>query len=97
MSTTPPANTSVTIPAEYPEPTEEDREAMFASVVWFVDQQSSGALDKYEGMHVAILGEHILEADSDKNELIRRLESLGNTIPPNRIVIKYVYRMEDLI
>jgi hypothetical protein len=96
MSSTAPTNSSA-FSTEYPEPTDEDRKAMFASVVWFVNRQSAGALDKYEGMYVAIHGEQILDADSDKNELIRRLDTLSISIPPNRLIIKYVYRLEDLI
>lgn len=96
MSTTPPANPTASIPTVYPEPTEADGDAMFASVVWFDTQQSCGALGKYEGKYVAVLEQKILDADISEEELFRRLDSLGDAIPPNRLVVRYVPRLEEL-
>jgi hypothetical protein len=87
--------TSPTTPP-VPEPTQADHDAMFASVVWFREQRASGTFEEYEGMNVAILGEQIIDADRDEDELIRRLDALGGTLPQNRVVIQYVYIPEDL-
>lgn len=78
-------------PPVVPEPTysEEDQRAMFASVVWFHEQKSAGNLNRYEGMHVAVVGETIIDADPDPDELIRRLEKLG-TDRWHRAVVQYV-------
>jgi hypothetical protein len=92
-----PSDPSTSTPAEYPEITEIDGEAMFASVVWFDKQQSTGVLQGYEGKYVAILGEQIVDADTNEDELFRRIDAMGDRIPPNRIVIRYVPRIEELI
>jgi hypothetical protein len=81
--------------AVYPEYTQADHDAMFASVVWFREQQQSGALAKYEGMHVAFVGQTILDADRDKNALIWRVEALGTDPPMNRVCVFYVPTAEE--
>jgi hypothetical protein len=96
MSSTHPTDPTASVPIEYPEITEADGEAMFASVVWF-RTQPAGTFDQYEGKYVAIMGEQILDADSNQDELVRRLDEMGDTLPPNRVVIQYVYRLEDLV
>jgi hypothetical protein len=78
----------------YPEPTPADHEAMFASVVWFRQQEDAG-LGSYTGMHVAILGERVLDADRIKDDLFRRLDALGDTIPRGRLVVLYVPTYEE--
>jgi hypothetical protein len=69
---------------------------MFASVVWFHEKAPPELLRQYEGMHVAILGEEIVDADRDPTELARRLDARGAVLP-NRVVIKYVYTAEDVL
>ena len=81
----------------YPEPTQADQDAMFASVVWFREQRAAGAFEMYEGMYVAVLGEQIIDADRDEDELVHRLEAKGDAIPPNRVVIQYVYSVDDVL
>lgn len=82
-------------PAARPEPTQADHEAAFASVVWFDWKAPPELLKRYEGMHVAILGEQIVDADRDLSALAQRLDAKGEEIPPNRLVIKYVYSGDD--
>ncbi|MCI0703117.1 MAG: hypothetical protein L0241_18725 [Planctomycetia bacterium] len=81
--------------SEYPEPTQEDRDARFASVVWFRDQRATGAFEQYQGMFVAILGEQIIDADRDAEVLGHRLEARSDALPLNRVVLQYVHRPED--
>jgi hypothetical protein len=90
---TPDQPTPTTQP-ELPEWTQEDADAMFASVVWFDWKAPPELLKQYEGMHVAILSEEIIDADRDLNALGRRLDAKGSELP-NRVVIKYVYTPED--
>jgi hypothetical protein len=92
IPTTPP--TPVT--SEYPVPTEADHEAMFASIAWF-RTQAPGAFEQYAGKHVAISGEQILDADSNLEELVHRLDALGNRIPPNCLVLQWIHSLEDLL
>jgi hypothetical protein len=92
MSATPPTPAT---PRPYPEPTRADRDAMFASVVWFREDCPKELVEKYYGMYVAILGEEIIDSDADANELGRRIEALGDAIPVNRVVLQYVHRPED--
>jgi hypothetical protein len=61
---------------------------MFVSVAWLDNQKTTGALDKHEGICVAIEGEEILDADSDESELIRHLDAKSNAILPNRVAIR---------
>jgi hypothetical protein len=79
----------------YPEPTQADLDAMFASVVWFRAHRAAGAFEKYAGMHVAVLGELVIDADREEHELVRRLEALGDSLPPNRVVTQYVPGPDD--
>jgi hypothetical protein len=79
----------------YPEPTPDDHEAMFASVAWFRQQEDAGVMDSYTGMHVAILGDRVLDVDSVKDELFRRLDAMGDTIPRGRLVVLYVPTHEE--
>lgn len=88
-------NQPTTPNSEYPEWTKEDSEAIFASVVWFRDQQYSGALAKYEGMHVAFVGEQIIDADRDQEALSRRLDAMGDVLPRNRLAVLYVPTAEE--
>lgn len=82
-------------PIPYPEPAEADGDAMFASVVWVHQQRSAGHLERYEGMYIMVLGEQILDADRDSDQLAIRIEKLGGSIPLGRAVMQYVPRPED--
>ena len=96
MSTIPAANQEMPAPTpSCPEWTEADHDALFASVVWFRTRCDPAVVDKYAGMYVAILGEQILDADRDKDELLRRLNALGDTICRTRVLLQYVHRSED--
>ncbi len=83
-----------TAPATYPEPSEADHKARFASVVWVHGQQSAGNLKPYEGGYIAVLGETILDHDGDAEALGRRVEARGD-LPINRVVLQYIHRPED--
>ncbi len=80
-----------------PERTEEDGNALFASVKWFDTQEAAGALEDYRGKFVAVFGHTILDADADKNELLRRLGQADGSIPENRLLIRYLYGLDDVI
>jgi hypothetical protein len=93
MSATP----STTNPLEpiYPERTQADQDAIFASVVWVHAQRSAGKLKPYEGGYIAVLGEKIIDSDKDDEALGRRLEARRETLPINRVVLQYVHKPED--
>jgi hypothetical protein len=76
--------------------TEEDGDAMFKSVVWFREQRSAGKMERYRNMHVAILGERVIDADEDLDELGRRLDAMGDSINQNRVAIQYYGSCEEL-
>jgi hypothetical protein len=78
-----------------PEPTQADRDAMFASVVWVHAQRSAGKLKPYEGGYIAVLGERIIDSDKDDEALGRRLEAMREKLPINRVVLQYVHKPED--
>lgn len=90
MSATPASD-----PPTYPEPTQADRDVLFASVVWFRQQEWAGLADQYQGKFVAVLGDQVIDADAEKDELVRRLEARGRSVPMNRVVLQYVHRPED--
>ena len=96
MSATPPTPAT---PRPYPEPTQADHDAMFASVVWFREDCPKELVAKYYGMYVAILGEEIIDSDPDESELLRRMDARVNAgmdpLPPNRVVLQYVHSPED--
>jgi hypothetical protein len=81
-----PAPPSESRPPEY---TEEDAEAQFKSVLWYEDANAAGKLNDYQSTFVAILGERIIDADPDEDELNRRLDALGDTIPQFQVVVRY--------
>lgn len=70
--------------------TEEEWEAIKASVFWFRDQSDAGKMDQYAKQLVAILGERVIDADPNSDELLRRVRTLGNTIPQYRVAIQYL-------
>jgi hypothetical protein len=80
---------------EVREYTKEEERAMFASVVWLDDQINAGKMAEYAGKYVAVLGESILDADPNADELMRRVLALGNSIPQYRVVARYLPGWED--
>ena len=74
---------------------EEDAEALFQSAFWFDSNATEELLGRYRGMHVAIFGERIVDADRDFNALGRRLEMNHGTVPMNRIILRYVPTDEE--
>ena len=79
----------------YPEPTPDDHEAMFRSVVWFRTQRDTGSFEQYAGKHVAILGNQIIDADANPDALTARLAARDDTLPPNRVVVQYLPGPDD--
>lgn len=75
--------------------TEEDAKHAFASVLWFEAQFAAGKLAEYEGQYVGICGERIVAAAPDWDELNRRLDALGDSIPQFRVVVRYVPGLND--
>jgi hypothetical protein len=51
----------------------------------------------YRGMHLAILGEQIIDADRDFAELGRRLEAKGDALPMTRLLFRYVPTDEEAV
>lgn len=87
MSAVPQAAASSIWDAPY---TEEERQALWESVLWFHDQRSAGNMVRYAKQFVAILGDRVLAADPDKDGLCRRIEALGDSIPQRRVLVQYV-------
>lgn len=81
-----------TAPPEYPDPTpaDADIEAIFASVFWFSMKAPPELLKQYEGKHVAILGERIIDGDRDFDALARRIEARGDATPVSRLLFRFV-------
>lgn len=77
-----------TATADAPGWTEEEAEALRTAVFWFDLTASPELKDQYRGMHVAILGEQIVDADRDQYTLWDRLGA--NAVPRNRVLIRYV-------
>ena len=67
-------------PYTYPEPTPEEHEAMFRSVVWFREHESRKAHEKYVGKYVALLGEGVLDSDPDRADacVVRLAKRFGD-------------------
>lgn len=76
--------------AEWPPLSELDGDAIFKSFVWFDLAVSRGEFEEYRGRHVAILGEQVIDADPDEDELRRRLLARHNVTPLNRVVIRHL-------
>lgn len=85
--------TSTTTPT-YPEPTPADANALFASAFWFSSNATAELIEPYRGKHVAILGEQIIDADSNKEALFRRLHANG-TLPSYRVLVRYIPTDEE--
>ena len=99
MSATPPTNPPTPATPDTPPPaydrTPADHEALFASVVWFRQQEWAGLADQYAGLYVAVLGEKVIDSDRDKDALIRRVQALGDTINQNRVLLQYLPTWEE--
>ena len=80
MSTPEQPDTS-TAPPETPAWTEEDVNAAMQSAFWFDSHISEELIGPYRGMHVAIFGEQIIDADPDFKELCRRLDEERPDVP----------------
>jgi hypothetical protein len=87
-------------PPTTPEPpgwTEADLAALFVSDTWFALKAPRELLAQYKGMHVAIVGEQIIDADRDQKELCRRLDSKSGIAPTNRVLLRYVPTDEEAL
>jgi hypothetical protein len=69
--------------------TDEDVQALFASMDWFDMRAPSQLLQQYKGKHVAIFGEEVIDADRDGDELYRRVAAKGE-VPINRVLFRLV-------
>jgi hypothetical protein len=97
MSTPDQPTPPTTAPApEEPGWTDADRDAVFASAFWFDSNATPELIDPYRGMHVAILGERIIDADRDRSELCRRITEGRDTIPIYRVLIRYIPTEEEV-
>jgi hypothetical protein len=85
----------VTTPAAPTGWSEADSQALLAAAWWF-DMMAPPELKRpYSGMHVAIYGEQIVDADRDKEALFRRLDADPIKFPPNRVLPRYVPTEEE--
>ncbi len=91
----PPAPTTATAAPAYPEPTQADSDALFASVVWLDWKAPPELLKQYAGKYVAIFGEQIIHADRDKGEFYRRLSAILDNLPPYRVLVRYLPTEEE--
>ncbi len=90
----PSANATATAPP-YPDPTPADSDALFASVEWLDWKAPPELLRQYEGMHIAIFGEQIIDADRDKEALFSRLDVKLRTLPPYHVLVRYIPTEEE--
>jgi hypothetical protein len=58
---------------------------------WIMQERQKGTFDAYEGMHVAVYQQKILEASWDPI-LLRKYVALRDGIPAERIVLTYIER-----
>jgi hypothetical protein len=77
--------------------TDADLDALFASGDWFSIRAPRELLAQYRGMHVAIVGEQIIDADREFDALGRRLEARGDSIPWRRVLFRYVPTDEEAL
>lgn len=82
-------------PAETEGWTEADREAVLASAFWFSANATPELIAPYRGMHVAILGEQIIDADRDPDKLCSRIAAQSDTVPFYRVLVRYVPTEEE--
>lgn len=61
--------------------TDTDLAALVASDVWLRTQAPPDLIARHQGMHVAVVGEQILDGDPDFEALGKRLEARGATSP----------------
>ena len=74
--------------------TEEELRAAFAAADWFARSATPELVAPYKGMHVAILGERIIDADRDFKELARRLDT-GEYAGEKQMVFRYIRTDEE--
>lgn len=77
--------------------TEADLEALQRSDLWLSMKAPPELVRQYEGMHVALVGEEIIDADRDWNALARRIEARGDTIPLSRLLFRYMPTGEEAL
>jgi hypothetical protein len=88
-------DTSTAPVPESPAWSEEDANAALQSAFWFDSHTSEELIGPYRGMHVAIYGEQIIDADRDFKELCRRLDTERPDVPSARLVIRYIPTEEE--
>lgn len=94
MSTPDQTNTA-TPPPEAPAWSEEDINAAMQSAFWFDSHISEELIGPYRGMHIAIFGEQIIDADRDRTQLCRRLDAKSDMFPASRLVLRYIPTEEE--
>ncbi len=88
---TPDQPTAPTATADAPPAwTEADCAALRESVFWFALNAPPELKEQFRGMHVAVFGEKIVDADHDKQALWDRLLTNSEAVPPNRVLIRYI-------
>jgi hypothetical protein len=80
-------------PSQLPGPqdwTEADLDALAASDTWLAMKAPPDLIERYKGMHVAVVGEQIVDGDRNFDTLGRRLEARGDTFPWLRVLFRYI-------
>jgi hypothetical protein len=84
-------------PPEIPGPqdwSETDLDALVASDVWLHTKAPPELIARYRGMHVAVVGEQIIDGDADFDALGKRLEARGE-VPWLRVLFRYIPSDEE--
>jgi hypothetical protein len=68
------------------EMTDEDFYALMASDMWFRQQDLTPYLKKW----IAVLGEKIIDADANEEELFRRVDALVDAIDQHKVLSRYI-------
>lgn len=76
-------------PLDWPKMSEKDGDAMLASLFWYGEASSRDEFDRYNGMHLAVVGEQVVDADPDFDQLCRRLAARRTSIPLHKVLFQY--------
>jgi len=81
-----------TKPATEPTMTDADWYALMDAAFW-MDTQN---LDSYHKKWIAIHGQQIIAAESDKRELYKQIDALGDSINQFRVLVRYIPGFDEL-
>lgn len=76
---------------------DESREAFMATHYWYYFVAPPGTFEPYAGMHIALLGERVVDADRDFGTLARRLDADPARFPLDRMLFRYIPTVEEAI